>query len=44
LEGAVLEVLRPAPRRAHRIAFATWMALARAMPEPPAEEGPQALF
>jgi hypothetical protein len=43
-EGVVLEVLRPAPRRAHRIAFATWMALARAMPEPPAEEGPQTLF
>ena len=44
LEGAVLEVLRPAPRRRHRIAFATWMALARSSPEPPAQEGPQALF
>jgi hypothetical protein len=44
LEGALLEVLRPAPRRAHRITFATWMALARATPEPLAEEGPQALF
>lgn len=44
LEAAVLEVLRPAPRRAHRMAFATWMALARATPEPPADEGPQALF
>jgi hypothetical protein len=40
----VLEVLRPAPRRRHRIAFATWVALARASPEPAAEEGPQALF
>lgn len=29
-----LQVLRPAPRRAHRIAFATWMALAHAAPEP----------
>ena len=29
-----LQVLRPAPRRPHRIAFATWMALARAAPEP----------
>jgi hypothetical protein len=44
LEAAVLEVLRPAPRRAHRMSFATWMALARATPEPPADEGPQALF
>jgi len=42
--GPVLEVLRPAPRRRHRIAFATWVALARASPEPAAEEGPQALF
>ena len=42
--GPVLEVLRPAPRRRHRIAFATWVALARASPEPGAEEGPQALF
>ena len=40
----VLEVLRPAPRRRHRIAFATWVALARASPEPAADEGPQALF
>ena len=42
--GPVLEVLRPAPRRRHRIAFATWVALARASPEPPPEEGPQDLF
>ena len=39
-----LEVLRPAPRRPHRIAFATWMALARASAEPAPDEGPQALF
>jgi hypothetical protein len=42
--GPVLEVLRPALRRRHRIAFATWVALARASPEPPPEEGPQDLF
>ena len=42
--GPVLEVLRPAPRRRHRIAFATWVALARASPEPPPDEGPQDLF
>ncbi len=36
-----LQVLRPAPRRAHRIDFATWMVLARATPEPVApDEGP----
>ena len=29
-----LQVLRPAPRRPHRIGLATWMALARAAPEP----------
>ncbi len=39
-DGA-LQVLRPAPRRAHRIDFATWMVLARATPEPvAADEGP----
>ena len=37
----LLDVLRPAPRRALRLPFATWMALARATPEP-AEEPPQA--
>ncbi|MFM8768644.1 MAG: hypothetical protein ACKOD9_13075 [Rubrivivax sp.] len=42
--GPVLEVLRPAPRRRHRIAFATWVALARASPEPAPDEGPQDLF
>jgi hypothetical protein len=30
--GAALEVARPAPRRAMRLPFATWMALARATP------------
>ena len=38
--AGVLDVLRPAPRRALRLPFATWMALARATPEP-AEESPQ---
>lgn len=42
--GPVLEVLRPAPRRRHRIAFATWVALARATPDPLPDEGPQDLF
>jgi len=37
----LLDVLRPAPRRALRLPFATWMALARATPEP-VEESPQA--
>ncbi len=36
----VLDVLRPAPRRALRLPFGTWMALARATPEP-AQESPQ---
>ena len=31
---AALEVLRPAPRRAFKLPFAAWMALARATPEP----------
>ena len=39
--NGLLDVLRPAPRRALRLPFATWMALARATPEP-AEEPPQA--
>ena len=39
----VLDVLRPAPRRALRLPFATWMALARATPEPPEEPPQQAL-
>ena len=42
--GLALEVLRPAPRRPHRMALATWMALARANAEPAPEEGPQSLF
>jgi hypothetical protein len=32
-DGA-LEVLRPAPRRARKLPFSVWMALARAAPEP----------
>ena len=39
----VLDVLRPAPRRALRLPFATWMALARATPEPVEESTQQAL-
>jgi hypothetical protein len=33
----LLDVLRPAPRRPLRLPFGTWMALARATPEPEAE-------
>jgi hypothetical protein len=39
----VLDVLRPAPRRTLRLPFATWMALARATPEPAEEPTQQAL-
>jgi hypothetical protein len=39
-QGA-LEVARPAPKRAMRLAFGTWMALARATAEPPLDEGAQ---
>ena len=42
-QGGLLEVLRPAPRRALRLPFATWMALARATPEPAEEPGQRAL-
>ena len=33
---------RPAPRRAMRLPLATWMALARASAEPPADDEAQA--
>lgn len=36
-----LELARPAPRRAHKPDFATWMALARATPLPPPDDHPQ---
>ena len=39
-----LEVLRPAPRRAFRLPFGIWMALARASALPPDEELPQGLL
>jgi hypothetical protein len=39
-----LEVLRPAPRRALRVPFAVWMALARANAEPAPGEGLQTLL
>ncbi len=42
-QGGVLDVLRPAPRRALRLPFATWMALARATPEPVEETAQAAL-
>ena len=35
---AALEVLRPAPRRAMKLPFGAWMALARATPEPRDDE------
>src|SRR3954471_1564318 len=41
--AGVLDVLRPAPRRALRLPFATWMALARATPEPLEPSAQQAL-
>jgi hypothetical protein len=36
-----LELARPAPRRAHKPDFATWMALARATPLPLLDDDPQ---
>ncbi len=42
--GAALEVLRPAPKRAMRVPFCTWMALARATPDPPLDDDAQAMF
>jgi hypothetical protein len=39
-----LEVARAAPRRAARVPFAAWVALARANAEPPAEDDPQVLL
>jgi hypothetical protein len=42
--GGVLELARPAPRRAVTPGFAVWMALARAAAEPPGEEPAQALL
>ena len=40
-EPGALVVLRPAPRRALRVPFMTWMALARASAEPPLDEDAQ---
>jgi hypothetical protein len=42
--GVALEVLRPAPRRAMRVGFATWMALARATAEPTIDDDAQQRF
>lgn len=39
-----LDVVRPAPRRAMRLAFGTWMALARATAEGPLDEDAQGLL
>ena len=36
-----LELARPAPKRAHKPDFATWMALARATPLAPPDDDPQ---
>ncbi|MDR7335712.1 hypothetical protein [Roseateles asaccharophilus] len=36
-----LELARPAPKRAHKPDFATWMALARATPLPGSDDDPQ---
>jgi hypothetical protein len=45
LAGAgTLEVARAAPRRAARVPFAVWMALARSNAEPPVEDDPQPLL
>jgi hypothetical protein len=41
--AGTLEIARPAPRRALRLPFATWMALARATPEPGEEPSQSAL-
>ena len=41
--AGMLEIARPAPRRALRLPFATWMALARATPEPAEESAQSAL-
>ena len=38
-----LELARPAPKRAHKPDFATWMALARATPLPTPEDPQSAL-
>ncbi len=42
--GGTLEVLRPAPRRAMKLPFAVWMALARATPEAPDDDDAQQSF
>lgn len=41
---AHLELARPAPQRPHKPDFQTWLALARATPEPPPDESPQSLL
>lgn len=41
LAFGALEVVRPAPKRAFRLPFSVWMALARANAEPADEESPQ---
>ena len=39
-----LDLVRPAPRRAARVSFAIWVALARANAEPPCDDGAQGLL
>jgi hypothetical protein len=41
LPDGSLEVARPAPKRALRLPFATWMVLARAVPEPALDDAAQ---
>jgi len=42
--NGALELARPAPKRAHKPDFATWLALARATPVPPPDDDPQSQF
>jgi hypothetical protein len=42
--SAVWSVLRPAPKRAMRLSFVTWMALAKATPVPREEASPQGML
>jgi len=42
--ASALELARPAPKRAMRLAFGTWMALARAAAEPPLDDDAQGML
>ncbi len=43
-DGAQLDVLRPAPKRAMQLGFATWMVLAKAQPLAPLDSDAQAML